>query len=110
MDFFLFFPAQSFVRLRRSSLESEFGFDLADSHFLLSCPATTRFSGSLRAVSAETPDCVQEAAMIVGFVFRTHRGCEAVQRNAAIRVIAIRGRLNWVRFFDIQLLPQCDPP
>jgi hypothetical protein len=65
---------------------------------LLSCPATVGFSGSLGAVSLETPGCLQEAAAIVGFVFRTHRGSEAVQGNAAIRLMAIQVRLNWVRF------------
>src|SRR5436305_14557784 len=70
------------------------GFVCADSHFLLSCLAATRSSGSLGSVSVETPGRVPEAAAIIGFVFRSHRGSEAVQGNAATRLMASQGRLS----------------
>jgi hypothetical protein len=41
---------------------------------------------------------VPEAAAIIGFVFRTHRGSEAVQGNAATRLMASEVRLSCVRF------------
>src|SRR5947209_3664378 len=65
---------------------------------MLSCLAATRSSGSRGEIPAQTPGRVQEAAAIIGFVFRTYRGSEAVQGNAATRLMAIRVCLNWVRF------------
>src|SRR3954454_3541453 len=62
----------------------------------LSCLAAARSSGCLGAVSVETPGRVQQAAAIVGFVFRAHRGCEAVQGNAATKLMAIHVCLSWV--------------
>ena len=82
----------------RKPASQSLGFVFADSHFLLSCLAATRSSGSLGSVSVETPGRVQEAAAIIGFVFRTHRGSEAVQGNAATRLMASQVCLNWVRF------------
>jgi hypothetical protein len=83
---------------RRKPASQSFGFDVADSQFLLSCLAATRSSGSLGSVPVETPGRVPEAAAIIGFVFRTHRGSEAVQGNAATRLMAIQVCLTWVRF------------
>jgi hypothetical protein len=68
-------PPRMLIAVRKPASQS-FGTDLADSPFLLSCLAATRSSGSLAAVSAETPGRVPEAAAIGGFVFRTHRGSE----------------------------------
>jgi hypothetical protein len=82
----------------RQPASQGFGLDVTDSHFLLSCLLGTRSSGCLGAVLVQTPDPVRVAAAIVGFVFGTHRGSEAVQGNAAIRLMAIQVRLNWVRF------------
>jgi hypothetical protein len=90
-------PLRTLIATRKPASQS-FGFDLADSHFLLSCLPATRSSGSLGAVSVETLGRVQEAAAIGGFVFGTHRGSEAVQGNAVIRLMTIRVCLSWVRF------------
>src|SRR4051794_32135363 len=72
---------------RRKPVSQGFGFNLADSHFPLSCVAATRSSGSGAAVSAETPDPVQEAAAIVGFVFGIHRGSETLQDSQGGRIL-----------------------
>jgi hypothetical protein len=83
---------------RRKPASQSFGFDLADSQFLSCCLAATRSSGSLGKISVEMLGRVQEAAAIGGFVFRTHPGFEAVQGNAATRLMAIQVRFSWVRF------------
>jgi hypothetical protein len=83
---------------RRKPASQGFGFNLADSHFPISCLAAARSSGSLGATSVETIGRVQEAAAIGGFVLGTHQGSEAVQGNASIRLMAIQVRLSWVRF------------
>ena len=71
---------------------------------LLSCLAAACFSGSRVAIPVETPGCVQEAAANGGFASRTHRGSEAVQGTAAIRLMAIVVWPSWLCFVIFHFL------